>query len=110
MNRRAFFGGLAALSAARAVPPVDPLAWSGWKSPSNQSIELGWWQAADPRQDGWIIYATTLGVVGRVNQWGVLDTGLEDGWPLITAGTPDAVRESAKDRARVALLAELARG
>jgi hypothetical protein len=121
MKRRKFlglFGGAAALASANlhAAAPTSAdefvhrgyrVKWMGWREPMNQTIVFGLWFAAhvnEPNHDHQVYAATTLGVAGRYHEMACIDTTRLPDWPVITAFSPDEVREDVKERARLALL------
>lgn len=104
MNRRAFFGGLATMGAASraTTAPMWPL-WSGWRTPANQLVLIGFWSRPDPGDPSVYLYATTGGVVARFPALGVIDTSTSPGWPVVTLASTEAEKDDAKRRSYDAL-------
>lgn len=125
MNRRGFLKGLggaaAAVGAVAALPNVKAgtvfgaddfecngyrVKWREFAEPINQSVLLGMWRAKHYTQDNeWV--STTMGQCYQSRAWEVVDLTRADGWPMLTTFSTDAERAAVKERARLALVAQL---
>lgn len=122
MNRRGFFGKLAAVAAVGAVvAPVKAderpdvfdrngwrVQWHGWQRPVNQRIEIGYWSAHRVGDDsGDYVYCTTMGVCDEAGRYYAINTSSTREWPPLDGTHSPRTAELVKRAALARLLERL---